>query len=191
MRKTVCFAGVAALSVIAGSALAEEMRDGAAGKAKAVEAEPSLQVPSVDYRREWVELGTFSVLSDKPEEGAKQLHVTYAERKAVEEYLKSGRFPDGTVLIKDVFAAKTEPLTTGTVSYPGDLAGRFVMVKDEKGALAKGSPRFGDGWGWAFFEGPETKLTVTSDYKTDCLTCHEPARSTDLLYTRGYPVLRK
>jgi hypothetical protein len=50
------------------------------------------------------------------------------------------------VLVKDVFAARTEALTTGTASYAGDLAGRFVMVKDDAGKLGSG-PRFGDGWG--------------------------------------------
>jgi hypothetical protein len=155
-----------------------------------VEAETQLRVPSVDYRKDWVNLGTFSVLADKPADGAKQMHVVYTERKNLDKYLESGRFPDGTVLVKDVFAAKTEALTTGTASYPGTLAGRFVLFKDDAGKY-RGSPRFGDGWGWAFYEGTETTRTVTTDFKTDCLGCHEPARATDLVYVQGYPVLRK
>lgn len=166
--------------------------DGMADKARpaAPEAEPVLRVPKVDYRKDWVQIGTFSILADKPEAGAKQLHVVYTDRKNLEAYLNDGKFPDGAVLVKDVFAAKTEPLTTGTVSYAGQLAGRFVMVKDGTGKLGTGA-RFGDGWGWAFYEGDETKHTVTTNYKTDCLTCHEPARGQDLLYLRGYPPLRK
>ncbi len=159
-------------------------------KKTTVEAEAQLRVPSVDYRKDWVNLGTFSVLADNPTDGAKQIHTVYVERKYVEDFLKSGRFPDGTVLVKDVFAAKSENLTTGTASYPDRLAGRFVMVKDVAGRYSA-SPRFGDGWGWAFFEGTETTRTVTTDYKTDCLGCHEPVRATDLLYVQGYPVLRK
>lgn len=178
---TVCF-------TLAATVYAEGMADTA--KPTTVEAEPVLQVPTVDYRKEWVQLGTFSILADKPADGAKQLHVVYTERKNLEAYLNDGRFPDGAVLVKDVFATKTEPLTTGTVSYAGELAGRFVMVKDGAGKLGTGA-RFGDGWGWAFFEGNETKRTVTTDYKTDCLSCHEPARSKDLLYLQGYPPLLK
>jgi hypothetical protein len=155
-----------------------------------VEAEPQLRVPSVDYRKDWVNLGTYSVLADKPAEGAKQMHVVYTDRKNVDAYLATGQFPDGAVLVKDVFAAKTENLTTGTASYPGQLAGRFVMVKDSSGKLGP-SPRVGDGWGWAFYEGPETTRTVTTNYKTDCLGCHEPVRKTDLVYVQGYTVLRK
>lgn len=159
-------------------------------KPQSIEAEAVLQVPSVDYRKEWVQLGAFSVLADNPTDGAKQIHVVYTARKNLEEYLKTGRFPDGAVLVKDVFAARTEALTTGTASYAGDLAGRFVMVKNGSGKLGSG-PRFGDGWGWAFYEGTEMKRTVTTNYKNDCLTCHEPARGHDLLYVQGYPLLRK
>lgn len=120
-----------------------------------------LQVPAVDYRKEWVQLGTFSVLADKPADGAKELHVVYTARQNLEAYLRTGRFPDGAVLVKDVFAARTEALTTGTSSYAGDLAGRFLMVKDGAGT----GLRFGDGWGWAFYEGAEMKRTVTTNYK--------------------------
>lgn len=166
------------------------VRAAEAAKPQPVEAEAVLQVPAIEYRKEWVQLGTFSVLADKPADGAKEFHVVYTARQNVEAYLKTGRFPDGAVLLKDVFNARTEAVTTGTSSYAGDLVGRFVLVKDGAGKLGTG-PRFGDGWGWAFYEGAETKRTVTTDYKNDCLSCHEPVRSTDLLYVQGYPLFRK
>jgi hypothetical protein len=139
-----------------GSAAAEGIMRGAAAKPQSVEAEAVLQVPAVDYRKEWVQLGTFSVLADKPADGAKELHVVFTARQNLEAYLRTGRFPDGAVLVKDVFAARTEALTTGASSYAGDLAGRFVLVKDGAGRLGNGL-RFGDGWGWAFYEGAEMK----------------------------------
>lgn len=154
-----------------------------------VDAEPILRVPTVDYRKDWVQLGTFSVLADSPSDGAKELHITYTERKNVEAFREAGTFPDGAVLVKDVWSAKTEPLTTGTASYTRELAARFVMVRDAQGKLGSGT-RFGDGWGWAFYERSETVKTVTGDYKIDCLSCHEPVRDQGLLYLQGYPVLR-
>jgi len=72
--------------------------------------------------------------------------------------------------MKDMFAARTE--APGTSSYAGDLAGRLILVKDGAGRLGT-QPRFGDGWGWAFYEGAEMKRTVTTNYKN--LPCHEPA----------------
>jgi hypothetical protein len=58
----------------------------------AVEAEPELQVPSVDYRKEWVQLGTYALLADTPADDAKKLQYVYTERKNLEAYLKSGSF---------------------------------------------------------------------------------------------------
>lgn len=149
-----------------------------------------LYVPDADYRRDWALLGTFSVLADDPEAGAKEFHVVYTQPENVDAYRKTGTFPDGAILVKDVFATTTEYLTTGAVSYADKLAGRFVMVKDQANQYAGTSPLWGDGWGWAFYEGGETKKTVTTDYKQDCLACHEPVRHQDLTYVQGYPILK-
>ena len=150
-----------------------------------------LYVPDADYRRDWVLLGSFSVLADDPEAGAKEFHVVYTQPENVDAYRKTGAFPDGAILVKDVFATSTEAMTTGTASYAGTLIGRFVMVKDQANKYAGTSPLWGDGWGWAFYEGAETRKTVTTDYKQDCLGCHEPVRNQDLTYIQGYPILKK
>jgi Cytochrome P460 len=149
-----------------------------------------LHVPDADYRRDWVLLGSFSVLADDPEAGAKELHVVYTMPENVDAYRKTGAFPDGAVLVKDVFATKTEALTTGTSSYADTLIGRFIMVKDQANKYAGASPLWGDGWGWAFYEGTETTKTISTDYKQDCLGCHEPVRDQDLTYIQGYPILK-
>lgn len=154
------------------------------------EVESVLRVPSEEYRTQWVEIGTFSLLADDPAEGARELHRVYAEKAAIAAYLENGTFPDGTKIVKESWSTKTEKLSTGTASYADRLQGRFVMVKDAAGQLGQGA-RYGDGWGWAFFKGEETRLTITGDYRIDCLACHEPARGEDLLYVRGYPALRR
>ena len=33
--------------------------------------------------------------------------------------------------------------------------------------------------------------TTSTDYKADCLPCHEPARASDWIYIQGYPVLKQ
>ena len=184
MLKSFVVISAATLTLLAATAFAQVT------KTAPLDVEPVLRVPSEDYRKNWVQLGTFSVLADKPADGAKELHQVYMSRQNLEAYLNTGTFPDGAVIVKDVWNTKTDVLTTGTASFAGELSGRFVMVKDAGGKLGAG-PRSGDGWGWAFFEGDERKRTITGDYKVDCLTCHEPARKTDLLFLQGYPVLRK
>ena len=149
-----------------------------------------LHVPEADYRRDWTLLGSFSVLADDPEAGAKEFHVVYALPENVDAFRKTGAFPDGAILVKDVFATSTEAMTTGTSSYANTLIGRFVMVKDQANKYTGASPLWGDGWGWAFYEGTETRKTVSTDYKEDCLGCHEPVRNQDLLHIQGYPILK-
>ncbi|PWE34007.1 cytochrome c, class I [Maritimibacter sp. 55A14] len=159
-------------------------------QAEPIEVESALRVPAEDYRTHWVQIGAFSLLADDPADGAHQIHTVYVEKSALETYLGNGDFADGTKIVKEVWSARTEELTTGTASYVDELQGRFVMVRDSDGTLGTGA-RFGDGWGWAFFEGSETSVTVTRDYGTDCIACHEPARDQGLIYLQGYPAIRK
>jgi len=182
---------IALLFVFAPFFVAAITQTGAEKAAGRTELKSLLHVPAANYRQEWVLLGSFSVLADDPEKGAKELHVVYARPQTVEVYRETGEFPDGAVLVKDVFATKTEALTTGIASYADTLKGRFVLVKDKTDRYAGKSPLWGDGWGWAFYGGTETQKTVTTDYQKDCLGCHEPARSQDLIYVQGYPVLNR
>jgi Cytochrome P460 len=105
------------------------------------ETEKLLHVPAVDYRCDWVQLGVFSVQADAPDEGAKELHIVYAEPEAVDVWRRTGSFPHRATLVKDVLSTETEALTTGLVSHPSALAGRFVMVKDATGELEGSSPQ--------------------------------------------------
>jgi len=41
------------------------------------------------------------------------------------------------------------------------------------------------------YEAKDPKKNVATDYKTDCKTCHIPAKKDDWVYVRGYPVLKK
>ena len=118
------------------------------------------------------------------------LHVVYAPKDAVISYRKTGRFPDGTVLVKELFNGKTEKLTTGRATSAAEPAGYFVMVKDDKNRFP-GHSLWGDGWGWSYFEPDDTVAATTKSYTQECLGCHVPARSTDLVYIQGYPVLKR
>ncbi len=141
-----------------------------------VDANGNLHVPE-DYLRTYRYLGTWAVSSVEGQ-GANELHVVYASPEAVAAYQQTGQFPDDAVLVKEVIDVATEPMTTGMVSHAGALKGWFVMVKDSKGRYP-GNPLWGDGWGWSWFDVGEPLKTTSTDYKTDCLPCHIPARSSD------------
>lgn len=166
----------------------------------AVDASGKLRVPD-GYRTTYNFLGTWAVAKDQGA-GSEELHVVYASPGTIDAYRKNGSFPDGTVLVKEVYVAATEPMTTGTVSHSEKLRGWFVMVRDAKGRYPQGDT-WGDGWGWAWFD--DGKPTVASrnlpmksgvpmptfNYKQNCLACHTPAKATEWIFTQGYPPLKK
>ncbi len=158
-------------------------------KAEAVvDATGNLHVPD-DYRTTYQSLGSWAVAADQGQ-GSKELHVVYASLGTIAAYRKDGRFPDGAVLVKEVFQAATEQMTTGTVSRSDTLKGWFVMMKDSNGRYA-GNKQWGDGWGWSWFDAGNPSKTTSTDYKVNCLPCHVPAEASDWVYVGGYPPLRR
>jgi hypothetical protein len=118
-----------------------------------------------------------------------EMHYTYASPGTAEYYRKNGKFADGTVLVKEVFATDHAQMTTGDAHWATTTKVWFVMIKDDK-ARYPGNPLWGDGWGWALFKSDAPDKQVATNYKKDCLGCHVPAQSTDWVYVHGYPVLK-
>jgi cytochrome P460 len=88
-----------------------------------VDAQGNLRVPE-DYRIAYQSLGTWAIAADQGI-GSKELHVVYASPSTIAAYRKGGSFPDGSVLVKEVFETTTGPMTTGTVSRAQTLKGWF------------------------------------------------------------------
>jgi hypothetical protein len=139
----------------------------------------------VDYRDHYQALGTFTVLDPNGD----QMHLTYASPGTAEYYRKTGKYADGTVLVKEVFGTEHARMTTGDAHWASGTKVWFVMIKDEKGRYP-GNALWGDGWGWALFKSDAPDKQVATDYKKDCLGCHIPAKATDWVYIQGYPVLK-
>ena len=153
-----------------------------------VDASGNLRVPA-DYRAAYQSLGSWAVAAEQGQ-GSKEIHSVYASPGTIAAYHKNGRFPDGSVLVKEVFEAATGPMTTGTVSHAQKLKGWFVMMKDSKNSHP-GNRLWGDGWGWSWFNASNASKTTSIDYKVDCMTCHIPARNSDWVYVEGYPALKR
>lgn len=176
--------------------------DVAAGQAKvdtAVDPSGKLHVPD-NYRTTYQLLGTWAVAKDQGA-GAAEMHVLYASPGTIDAYRKEGHFPDGAILVKEVYRAATEPMTTGTVSHADSLRGWFVMVRDRNGRHAENDV-WGDGWGWSWFDAANPSVASrnlpmkdgierpTFDYRANCKGCHAPAIATEWIYVEGYPPLR-
>jgi Cytochrome P460 len=176
----------------AASVAAHRSQMGQAAAAKGLQAEGvvdangNLRVPA-GYRTSYQFLGSWAIAADKGQ-GSQGLHVVYASPGTIAAYRKDGRFPDGSVLVKEVFQADTGKMTTGTVSHAQTLKDWFVMMKDSKDSHP-GNKLWGDGWGWSWFDADKPGKSTSANYKAECLPCHEPARATDLVYVGGYPPL--
>ncbi len=141
-----------------------------------------------DFRVGMVHLGSWFV----PEGGASGFHDVYTERASAEAYRKTGKFPDGATLVKELRGAKVGDYTTGKgVNHAvSGVKQWFVMIKDAKGRFP-GNKIWGDGWGWALYKPDDKSKQLAVDYKVDCLSCHLPAKDTDLVYVEAYPTLTK
>lgn len=155
-----------------------------------VDAEGNISVPK-DYRN-WAFLGSWHIAPAKGVEdmaGVAGFHNVYTQLSTVEAFRKTGKFPDGAVLVKELLKTETGGLTTGEVSWATEVEGWFIMVKDDEGRFPN-NPLWGNGWGWVLFNSDAPRKTVTRNWRTDCLGCHIPAKQTDWVFVEGYPILK-
>ena len=140
-----------------------------------------------DFRTTMVHLGSWFV----PEGEASGFHDVYTEASSVDAYRKTGRFPDGATLVKELRGAKRGDYTTGAnVGFAVNTVKQwFVMIKDSKGRFPD-NPLWGEGWGWALFKPDDPTKNVATNYRGDCLGCHVPAKANDWVYIEAYPTLK-
>ena len=152
-----------------------------------VSADGSISFPK-GFRTSMVHLGSWYV----PDGGASGFHDVYTEKDSIEAFRKTGKFPDGATLVKELRASHSADYTTGQAVKHATPAIKqwFVMIKDSKGRFA-GNPLWGGGWGWALYKPDDTSKNLASNYKTDCLGCHIPAKANDWIYTEAYPILNE
>lgn len=151
-----------------------------------VTAKGVIQLPQ-NYRTQWVYLGSWVVPNEKaPGYG---FHDVFTQPETVKAYKKSGKFPDGAVLVKEIRKVESGEMTTGDASWAGPIDAWFVMIKDQQGRFSN-NPNWGDGWGWALFKPAAPDKNVSTSYQKDCLPCHVPAKNTDWVYTNGYVTLK-
>ncbi|TXH00122.1 MAG: cytochrome C [Nevskiaceae bacterium] len=153
-----------------------------------VDKDGNMRMPD-NYRTDFQFLGAWAIAAESGG-GSKEMHIVYASPGTIDQYRATGQFPDGAVLVKEVYETSTESMATGTVSRASTLKGWFLMVKDRKGKFPN-NKLWGDGWGWSWFDAADPTKTTSTDYVTDCKSCHVPARSTDWIYVQGYPPLAK
>jgi hypothetical protein len=99
----------------------------------------------------------------------------YANKEGMEGY-RTGRFPEGSILIYDFLEAK-ETESGSTIEGPRRFTS--VMVKDLKRYAATG------GWGYEEFRGDsETDRMIAADAPTKCYDCHTNRKESDYVFSK-------
>ncbi|UWZ85224.1 cytochrome P460 family protein [Occallatibacter riparius] len=153
-----------------------------------------LKLP-VGFRR-WVFIGaplTPNALNGG-EANFPEFHHVYVEEKNLDVYLKTGTFPEGTILIKELTrvlkptypdGSRTEP--SGRGYFNGELNGIDASVKDSK--------RFAKTNGWGYFTFGHHPMpyaqTAAESSVSECAGCHlGNVANTDMTWVQFYPILR-
>jgi hypothetical protein len=152
-----------------------------------------LELP-MGFRR-WVFVGaplTPNGLNDG-KAGFPEYHHVYIQAQNIDAYVRTGLFPEGTVIVKELTrvlnptfpdGSSTEP--SGRGFFSGEFNGIDVTVKDRK--------RFSKTNGWGFFTfghhpGPYAPTAGESPVET-CARCHAAnVAKTDMTWVQFYPLL--
>ena len=138
--------------------------------------------------REWVYVGTPVTPNDMNggEAPFPEFHNVYINPTAWAHYKRTGNFPDGTVLVKELISVGSKAASSGKGYFMGEFSGLETAVKDSK--------RFPKEPGnWAYFSfghsyplAKSTKAQATAA----CAACHVALAAEDMVFTQYYPVLR-
>jgi hypothetical protein len=125
----------------------------------------------------------------KPNEPARvgDFHNVYITPNAYAEYVKTGKFPDKTILVMDVYSAKgKEPrnIVQGG-HFPGSQRAVEVAVKNA-------NRPDGSKTDWAYYAFPMPKVNKTAKAFKDatCFECHKQHADVDNVWVQFYPIIR-
>jgi hypothetical protein len=122
-----------------------------------------------------------------------EFHSVYVELDNFRYYQKNGKFPEGTVMVKELSLVQPGKHPDGSLDsasgrgyFPASLNGLDVMVKD--------SARFSKTNNWGFFtfghHAQPYNATAKESSTTECASCHiANVARTDMVWVRYYPLL--
>jgi hypothetical protein len=144
-------------------------------------------IKPVGYRT-WVYVGT--PLTPNELNGGEapfpDFHAVYIDPDSYAEYQKTGKFRDGTVMVKELVGIGAHEASSGKGYFMGDYIGLETSIKDSK--------RFKDepgNWGYfSFGHKYPLKEEVAKNSVASCNNCHQSTAAQDYVFTQYYPVLR-
>lgn len=117
-----------------------------------------------------------------------ELHNVYIDPASYESFRTTGKFPDGTILVKELLSVGATHASSGNGIFQGDFVGLEATVKS-----TEHFPDEPGNWAYFSFTNPSGgKLTSKAKpfATADCNACHASSADTDFVFTQYYPVLR-
>jgi hypothetical protein len=174
MTKQMIAAGVAVFGLVfAGGVLAQS------APALSYTADGKMVAPK-DYRT-WIYLSTGFDMSyaEGAAGAAHSFDNTFVNRDAYDGFLKTGVWPDKTVMVLEVRGTGGENPLNKKGEFQGGLRGMEVHVKD----ASKG--------GWAFYcFGKDGAPAAMMPKTAVCYSCHQEHGAVDTTFVQFYPTLR-
>jgi hypothetical protein len=147
------------------------------------DAASKMAVPG-DYRQ-WVFLTSSLDLnySSASEPGPDQMHMldnVFVNPEAYKAFLKTGTWPDKTVLVKENRIAESAGTLSKSGRFQTGVMNLEIHVKDEVRFPGK----------WAFFVSPDGKAPgALMPQSATCYSCHQDHGAVDTTFVQFYPTL--
>ena len=156
---------------------------------KVAEVTGEVQIERPAGYREWIFVGTPVTPNDMNDGKAAfpEFHNVYIDPESYNEYKKTGKFRDGTLMVKELVSVGSKSAASGNGYFQGDFTGLEVAMKD-----SKQFPKEPGNWGYFSFTNPDgtLKSKATAFPTAECNACHQAAAAEDLVFTQYYPILR-
>ena len=140
--------------------------------------------------REWIYVGTPVTPNDMNDGKAAfpEHHNVYIDPQSWSHWKNTGKFRDGTILIKELVSVGSKVAVSGNGYFQGEFIGLEATIKSQKHFAAEPG-----NWAYFSFSTPDHK-TLTGTAKAfpaaSCNACHAGAAADDFVFTQYYPVLR-
>ena len=137
--------------------------------------------------RQWVYVGTPLTPNElnPPEAPFPEFHNVYIDPVSYVHYAETGKFREGTILIKELVSVGSKAAVSGKGYFMGEFVGLEATIKDS--VLYPNEPG-----NWAYFSfGHSYPLAEVAEAfpAGACNSCHEASAKDDWVFTQYYPVL--
>ena len=140
--------------------------------------------------REWIYVGAPVTPNDMNDGKAPfpEFHSVYIDPGSYEHWKKTGKFREGTILVKELVSVGSKAAPSGKGYFMGEFIGLEATVKS-----SKHFPKEPGNWAYFSFTTKDHKTlnpTATAFPTDACAACHKGSAADDMVFTQYYPVLR-